>query len=286
MEDIGLYNIETGGPLACLFILFIFEFRILLQLIQWMDNAGLTTWWSPLKTSVTKAYNPHSRGTFWRRFRCDREHRQEQTPVSCWCPSSPAAATWVSCRGSLPARGMISVHIDPPACLDGRIYSLFSEPFAIRVFYPEFLQCSSIFGRLRGWLAGLSNHVSNLLEATCQVSELIAAAFRGEDHLSRPVDLIFVREGHLLPHGLCDLVGARQVEPDFGLGVHFVNVLAPRTTAPTVRYRQAIDLQECHRCLALCRPVCAEPGGSSQASARFTPRRRHLAATMFPAYSF
>ena len=102
-----------------------------------MDNAGLTTWWSPLKTSATKTYNPHSRGTFWRRFRCDREHRHEQTPVSCWCPNSLAAATWVPCKGSLPARGMISVHIDPPACLDGRIYSLFSEPFAIHVFYPE-----------------------------------------------------------------------------------------------------------------------------------------------------
>lgn len=216
------------------------EFRILLQLIQWMDNAGLTTWWSPLKTSATKAYNPHSRRTFVRRFRCDREHWHEQTPVPLWCPSSLAAATWVPCRGSLPAWGMISVHIDPPACLDGRIYSLFSEPFAIHVFYPEFLQCSIFFGRLRGWLAGLSNHVSNLLEATCQVSELTAAAFRGEDQLSRPVDLIFVREGHLLPHGLCDPVGARQMESDFGLGVHFVNVLTPRTTAPTVRYRQAI----------------------------------------------
>ena len=33
--------------------------------------------------------------------------------------------------------GMLSVHIDPPACLDGRVYSLFSEPFAIHVFYPE-----------------------------------------------------------------------------------------------------------------------------------------------------
>ena len=28
------------------------------------------------------------------------------------------------------------------------------------------------------------------------------------------------REGHLLPHRLCDPVGACQVEPDFGLGVH------------------------------------------------------------------
>lgn len=136
--------------------------------------------------------------------------------------------------------GMLSVHIDPPACLDGRVYSLFSEPFAIHVFYPEFLKCSIFFGRLHGWLAGLGNHVSNLLEAICQVSELIAAAFRREDQLSRPVDLIFVREGHLLPNRLCDPVGARQVEPDFGLGVHFVNVLAPRTTAPTVRNCQAI----------------------------------------------
>ena len=56
----------------------------------------------------------------------------------------------------------------------------------------DLLTCSIFFGRLRGWLAGLGNHVSNLLEAICQVSELIAAAFRREDQLSRPVDLIFV----------------------------------------------------------------------------------------------
>ena len=86
--------------------------------------------------------------------------------------------------------------------------------------FSEFLKCSIFFGWLCGWLAGLGNHVSNFLEAICQVSELIAAAFRREDQLSRPVDLTFVRESHLLPHGLCDPVGACQVEPDFSLGVH------------------------------------------------------------------
>ena len=58
--------------------------------------------------------------------------------------------------------------------------------------FSEFLKCSIFFGWLCGWLAGLGNHVSNFLEAICQVSELIAAAFRREDQLSRPVDLIFV----------------------------------------------------------------------------------------------
>ena len=40
-------------------------------------------------------------------------------------------------EGLCQLEGMISVHIYPPACLYGRIYSLFSQPFPIHVFYPE-----------------------------------------------------------------------------------------------------------------------------------------------------
>lgn len=51
----------------------------------------------------------------------------------------------------------------------------------------------SIFSRwLPGRLAGFSDHVPDFLQAICQISELIAAAFGGEDQLSQPVDLIFM----------------------------------------------------------------------------------------------
>lgn len=40
-------------------------------------------------------------------------------------------------EGLCQLEGMISVHIYPPACLYGRIYSLFSQPFPIHVSYPE-----------------------------------------------------------------------------------------------------------------------------------------------------
>lgn len=57
---------------------------------------------------------------------------------------------------------------------------------------PDPPECSIFFRWLLGRLAGFSDHVSNFLQAICQISELIAAAFRGEDQLSQPVDLIFM----------------------------------------------------------------------------------------------
>lgn len=117
---------------------------------------------------------------------------------------------------------------------------------------PDSSEDSIFFGWLLGRLAGFSDHVSNFLQAICQISELIAAAFGGEYQLSQPVDLIFIlqetkakpefyrvkvekrlrhkkkkgrgwgyHDGHLLAHRLCDPVGGCQMEPDFSLGIHW-----------------------------------------------------------------
>lgn len=61
-----------------------------------------------------------------------------------------------------------------------------------RFLVPDSPQYSIFFGWLLGRLAGFGDHVSNFLQAICQVSELIAAAFRGEYQLSQLVDLIFI----------------------------------------------------------------------------------------------
>lgn len=57
---------------------------------------------------------------------------------------------------------------------------------------PESLKLSIFFGWLLGHLTGLGNHVSNFLQAFCQIAELISAALGGKYQLSCLVDLIFM----------------------------------------------------------------------------------------------
>lgn len=61
-----------------------------------------------------------------------------------------------------------------------------------RFLVPDSLEYSIFFGWLLGRLAGFGDHVSNFLQAICQISELVAAAFRGEYQLSQLVDLVFI----------------------------------------------------------------------------------------------
>lgn len=114
---------------------------------------------------------------------------KQQIPLPTALGTRPAA--WTALRGSPPAlKGDFGPSL--PSCLSLWQNFSFSQPFPIHVSYPDSPEYSIFFGWLHGHLAGFSNHVSSFLQAICQISELIAAAFRGEYQLSRPVDLIFM----------------------------------------------------------------------------------------------
>lgn len=57
---------------------------------------------------------------------------------------------------------------------------------------PDSPEDSILLGWLLGRLAGFGDHVSDFLQAVCQVPELVAAALGGEDQLSQPVDLVLM----------------------------------------------------------------------------------------------